>query len=184
MIRNPDGTPYRVVGSRQQFDPENPELDLFNTWDAEAIEIGGSPIFYHEVFIQPQTIDPIYWEDRGKLWSNDPIQLYGFYEPIPSSNNLGNFGIDGFDEMTFEFNARAVLMALGHPPRIGSRLYTPHKREHWEIIQRNYGEWKMWGELRMQLICKRFQEDAVTAAGAATQKVPDFKLNEGSALLR
>ena len=180
-IKNPDGSCYTLTGSRQQFDPENPDHDLFNTWDEEAIRIGGSPVYYYEVFLQPQTIDPIYWEDRGKLWSNDPIELYCYYEPIPSSNQMTNYGIDGFDEMVFEFNARAVLRTVGHPPKIGSRIFTPHKREHWEIIQRNYGEWKMWGEFRMQLICKRFQ-DSATHGERPTQAEPDFKLNEGKLL--
>jgi hypothetical protein len=40
-ILNPDGKPYLLSGSLQQFDPENPEFDLFNTWDQEAIAIGG-----------------------------------------------------------------------------------------------------------------------------------------------
>ena len=57
-----DGKPYKPAGSLQQFDPENTEHCLFNLWDQELIEIGGSPIFYYEVFIQSGTIDPLYRE--------------------------------------------------------------------------------------------------------------------------
>lgn len=176
-VRNPDGSIYSVSGSRSQFDPENPDLLLFDLWDAEAIRIGGSPIFYYEVFIQPQTTDLLYMEDRGKIWSNDPVELYCFYEPIPASNTMTLHGIDGWDEMVFELNARDMLRTLGHPPRIGSRLFTPHKREHWEIIQREYAEWKMWGEIRMRLICKRFRESSTNDPGVADQKQPDFQLH-------
>lgn len=176
MIRNPDGTPYRVTGSIQQFDPDDPQHELFNLWDEEAILRGGSPIFYYEVLIQPQTVDPLYLEDRGKLFSSQPVQLWCTYEPVASQNVMNPFGIDSLEEMKFELNYRAVLKAVGHPPKIGSRLYTPHLRQDWEIIQRNLGEFKLWGALRLELICKRFPESLTTGEGKVTQKKPDFKI--------
>lgn len=177
MIRNPDGSPYRVAGSIQQFDPENPEFNLFNLWDQEAIHQGGSPIFYYEVMIQPSTVDPLYLEDRGKLWSPVGIQLYCFYEPIANQNAQTAFGIDAPDEMIFELNYRETLQLVGHAPKVGSRLFTPHKRENWEIIQRNDGEFKMWGQLRLQLICRKFTESITDNSGVIQQPQPDFKIN-------
>jgi hypothetical protein len=178
MILNPDGTTYSPVGSIQQFDPENPELCLFDLWDEEIIKMGGSPIFYYEVFIQTNTIDPIYIEDRGKLFSNNPVQLYCTYEPIQSQNAMTAFGIDAPDEMIFEFNYRSVLRTIGHPPKIGSRLFTPHLRENWVIIQRNLGEFKLWGALRLQILAQRFQESVTTGEGKISQakNQPDFKI--------
>jgi hypothetical protein len=176
-IRNPDGSLYRVVGSRQQFDPENPDLELFDLWDAEAIEVGGSPIFYYEVFIQPQTVDPIYWEDRGKIWSTEPVQLYAVYEPVQPQNLISNFGFDSPDDVMFELNVRATLNAIGHPPRIGSKVFTPHKREWWEIVERKLTEWKMWGEIRLQLFCKRYQ-DSLTHGDQPSPPEVDFKLHQ------
>ena len=177
MIRNPDGTPYQPTGSLQQFDPENPEFELFNTWDQEAIQIGGTPIFYYEVFIQSNTVDPLYLEDRGKMWATNPVNLYAFYDPIPAQNFVNTFGIDAPDEIMFEFNYKDVLERLGHPPKVGSRIYTPHKRENWEIIQRSDEVYKMWGQLRLQVMCKRFQESYTTHEGTVTQKQPDFSLD-------
>ena len=29
-VKNPDGSNFKVTNTLQQFDPENPELDLFN----------------------------------------------------------------------------------------------------------------------------------------------------------
>ena len=86
MLKNPNGTPYKPIGSLEQFDPDNPERCLFNEWDADIIKIYGSPIFYYEVFIQIGSLDQVYREDRGKLWSNNPITLYASYEPIPNQN--------------------------------------------------------------------------------------------------
>ena len=161
----------------QQFDPENQEHALFNLWDEEAIKIGGAPIYYYEVIISFNTIDDLYLEARDKLFSNIPIQLWGYYDPVPAQNYQNAFGIDSPDEMIFELNYRSVLKAVGHPPKIGSRLYTPHKREDWVIVQRNLGEWKVWGELRLQLLCQRFQESVTTGEGKVTQPKPDFKIN-------
>jgi hypothetical protein len=177
-IKNPDGSVYQPSGSLQQFDPTNLEHDLFNLWDQEVIEIGGAPIDYHNLFINISNIDELYVEARDKVWSKHPVQIYGFYNPIPSSNMLGMFGIDSPDEIMFEFNYRHVLKTLGHVPKIGARLYTPHKGENWVIIQRNVEVFKLWGELRLQLMCMRFQESLTTGEGKVTQnRRPDFKIN-------
>jgi len=177
-IRNPDGSVYRTSNSLQQFDPNNPEHDLFNIWDEEVIEIGGSPLYYYEVFINMNTIDELYVEDRGKLWSNCPKCIYGYYEPIPAQNYMTVFGIDSPDEMMFEVNYRHALREIGHAPKIGSRIFTPHKRENWVVIQRNLEVYKMWGELRIQLMCQRFQESLTTGEGKVTQPSPNFKIND------
>jgi len=175
-LKNLDGTPYGLRGSVQMYDPLDRTFDLFNLWDQEAIRRGGSPIYYYEVVITQNMIDPIYLEARNKLFSNNPIQLWCTYDPIPSQNLVNQFGIDAPDEMKFELNYRSVLQSLGHPPKIGSRLFTPHLRENWVIVQRNLGEFKMWGVLRIELICQRFQEDVVTGDGKVTQKQPDLKI--------
>jgi len=174
-IRNCDGTPYKLSGSLDTYDPNNPEHFLLNSFDSELVQIAGTPILYFEVFIQRQTIDPLYREDRGKLFSNNPITLNGYYEPIPSQNYMNMFGIDAPDEVQFQFNARAVLKAIGHPPKIGSRLYTPHKGENWVVIQRNYGDFFLWGEMRMTIIAQRFQESVTTGEGRVTQNTTNIQ---------
>lgn len=182
MIRNCDGTPFRCVGSLQQFDPENPEFELFNQWDQEVIGIGGSPILYYEVFIGKNTIDPLYREDRGKLFATKPVELYGYYDPVAAQNYQNMFGLDSPDEIKIEFNFRSVMKVIGHPPKIGSRIFTPHKRENWQIVQRAVAEFKMWGELHLILMCSRFQESTTTNEGKVTQRQPDFKINSSSLL--
>ena len=103
-IYRPDGKPYNPTGSLQQFDDGLPERDLFNKWDEESIRLGGSPLFYYELFIDINHIDPLYVESRAKIYSKNPIQLWCVYEPIPSQNMQTAFGIDSPDEMTFELN--------------------------------------------------------------------------------
>jgi hypothetical protein len=177
-IYNPDGSVYNPTGDMRQFDPDSPDHDLFNLWDQELIKISGTPLFYYECFIQEQGLDPIYWEDRSKLWSSNPVVLYAYHEPIPCRNDMTTHGIDGLDEMIFELNYQETLKLVGHPPKLRSRIYSPHLSDDWEIIQRNLGEFKKWGVLRLELICKRFQDNMVTDAGRTPQKEPDFHIDD------
>lgn len=177
VIKNPDGSTFSPTGSLQQFDPSNPEMDLFNSYDQEVIQIGGSPLFYYEIFINLSNIDELYMEARDKIWSQQPICLYGYYDPIPSQNAMGAFGIDSPDEMMFEFNYRSVLTALNHAPKIGARIFSPHKKENWVVKQRGVEVFKLWGEIRLQVMCDRFQENLTTGEGKVTQRQPDFKIN-------
>ena len=176
-IKNPDGSTFNVTGSLQQFDPENPEHDVFNVWDQEAIQIGGSPIEYYEIFINVNNIDEIYVEARDKFWSQKPVCLYGYYDPIPSQNAMGAFGIDSPDELMIEFNYRSVLATLKHAPKIGGMIFTPHKKEYWAVKQRNVEVFKLWGEIRLQVMCERFTESLTTGEGKVTRRKTDFKVN-------
>jgi hypothetical protein len=180
LIYNKDGTPYKTTGRISQFNPNSNELDLLNRWDQEAIVKGGSPIFYYEVFIQPQTIHPVYLEDRGKIFSPIPIQLWAMYEPIASENHVDQFGFDSpNDEVIFEFNYRYILDQIGHPPKIGSKIYTPHLGENWEIIDRKTAEFKKWSVTRMKVRCRRFQESDTVQDGKVTKvPIPEIRIDQ------
>lgn len=177
MIRNPNGTPYEPTGSLVQFDPNSPNNALYDLWDQDAIKIGGSPIYYFEVFIPSSTIDPTYTESRGKIWSQFPVQLYGLYEPIASTNEMGLFQIDSIGmEISIDFNRAATIAAIGHPPKIGSRIRTPHMQEDWELIQVNTAVFNQWNILHYQFICKKFQDDSINGPGKVRQPIQDIKI--------
>lgn len=157
-----NGRPYAPTGSLQQFDDGLPEHALFNEWDQAAIKQGGSPIYYYELFVNMNNIDPLYLESRTKIYSPTPVCLYCYYEPVPSQNFQSPFGIDSPDDMLFEFNYLSVINTLGHVPKIGSRFFTPFLRENWVIVERKTSEMKMYQVVRLQCLCQRFQEDAVS----------------------
>lgn len=183
-IKNCDGTPYQLSGSLDLFDPQSPDHALVSSFDSQLINIAGTPIFYYEVFIQTHnTLDRLYREDRGKIFSNNPIQLRGYYEPIPSQNFLNQFGVDSPDELQIQFNYNDVLKAIGHPPKVGSRIFTPLKSENWVVIQRNAGDFFLYDQLRLTLIVQRFQESVTTGEGRVTQKRPNINLNTGAAIV-
>lgn len=156
-IRNPDGTIFKPTGCLRQFDPENPNHTFFSNMDAEAIEIGGSPLEYYEMFVG--TIDPLYLESRDKLWSPLPTIIYGYYEPIEPQNPSNQFGIGGLGDVMFTTNYRAVVAAIGHVPKRGSRIKTPHLNENWVIVDIRVSDFAYWGAVHLQIVCERFQED-------------------------
>lgn len=176
MLLNPDGTPYQVSGSIQQFDPENPEFCLFNSLDAEMIQNYGSPIFYYEAKPQINTMDKFYREDKGMLRSENPIQLFALYDPVPSQFAIGTMGYDSPDEVVFKCNYQDVVQRIGHVPLPRSRIFTPHRKENWSVIQCKAAEFQMWNAIRMEILCKRFQEDVNDVK--VTQKQPDFDINK------
>lgn len=171
-MKNSDGTEYKAGGGIRQFDPKNNQLKLFDLWDQETIMSSGSPIYYYEVFIANSEIDPDYNEARGKVFSNFPVEFWGLYDPVASQNFLNQFGLDSMNEIAIECNTNDLIKRIGHMPKIGSRIHTPHLGENWEIVQRNYAEFKLWGNMRTILICKQFQESITTSSGKVTEKSP------------
>jgi hypothetical protein len=177
-LLNQNGTPYKLKGSMQQFDPAGKVHSLLDTYDEEWIKITGSPVEYYEILIQMQTVDPIYLEDRGRLYSPVPMQLWAVYEPPQQQSMSGIFGIDTPDEeIILEMNYRAVLRDLGHQPKIGSRVFTPHRGENWVIIDYRLDQFKLWGAIRLQLHCKKYQETS-SASNGEVQQQPDFKITD------
>jgi hypothetical protein len=172
-IKNPDGSAYTFTGSYQQYGTQNlAQLKLLDFWDQQVIMQGGSPLFYYEVFIPTAVIDKTYMEARSKLYSPNQIQIWGMYEPIASQNFITAFGWDSPDDIVFDTNAKSIIQTIGHMPKIGSRIHSPHLSENWEIVQRNLGDFKMWGAFRLQIICKRFSESKTTSEGRVTQNNP------------
>lgn len=167
-LYNKDGSVYKPSGTLNQLAPESPSHDLFNLWDQEAIKLGGSPIFYYEVIIPSNTIDEQYIESRGKLFSQHPTELFAIYDPVPSQMSQGLFGIDGPDEMVFYVNYKATLDTLGHLPTVGSRIFSPHLRENWEITSRRLGDFHRWKVYRIEISCVRFQETLTNNKGKVT----------------
>lgn len=176
-IYRPDGSTYQTKGSVQQFDPKGSANELFNRYNKEIIEIGGSPIFYHELFIPSQSIDKLYIESRSKMWSQHPIEVMASYEPLAPQLRMSLFGPDGHSEsMVFYTNYQHFLERVGHPPVIGSRIYTPQMKENWEVLDRRTGGFQNWGIVVLEIHCKLFQESLTTGEGRVSQPKQDYDI--------
>ena len=171
VIRNKDGSVYKPSGTLQQTNTEDQSHELFNKYDQELFQLGGSPILYYEVIIPKNKIDPLRIEARDKLFATSPIELYTFYDPMQSRMNAGLFGIDGpSDTISFFLNYRDTLEKIGHLPLVGSRLYTPHLGEDWEITDRKLADFQKYKVYHLQIDCQKFQETLTTQDGKVTKR--------------
>lgn len=169
-----DGRPYQPLGKLAAYNPNSAQNKLFSQFDAEAIRLGGSPILYYECLIQFSTLDKLYMEDRGKVFSPCPIQLYAYYEPPDQVASSGIFGVDTPDmEAIFETNSDATIAAIGHPPKVGSRIYTPHLCEDWVLVDRRQAEFKGWGALHYILHCTKWLPNRTDQTDRFTHNNPN-----------
>ena len=165
-----------ACGTRRQFRPDAPEHRLLNMWDEESIEIGGSPIYYYEVIIPTAKIDRLYLECRSKLYNNFPVELWATYDPQPQNKVRGPFGWDSQQDNTFELNWEETLKRIGHPPKVGSRIWTPHLNEDWALVSTQLDLFQMWGKIRVKFVCQRFQEVLTTGEGTVTKSHPSIQM--------
>lgn len=174
MLRRSDGTPYQPSGSITQFNSsETGKYDLFNRYGAELFNLFGSPIYYFEIFISFANIDKLYLEDRSKIWSQFPVELFAVYEPVVPLHNSDVFGINSMDQVVFELNYSDTLKRLGSSPKIGARIQTPHKQEHWVIVDKKTTGYQYWGESILQLYCQRFSPTRTDNSSAVPQPIFD-----------
>lgn len=174
-ILNPDGTPYRLT-PYQNYDPNNPDIDLFDEWDAESIRMGGTPVYYYKCFVT--AIDRTYLESRSKIWADQPIELFATYDPVAAQQALGPYGIDSLDEITLDCNYKDVIRRVGEMPRPGSRIMTPHLREHWEVIQCSLAEFRGWRAVRLQIVCQRFPTSLTDNSEKGQQDMPQYRIDD------
>jgi hypothetical protein len=89
------------------FDPSNPDINLFNSIDAELIRLSGSKIYLYKYF-RDENYDKVYMEERDKVLSVEPIIVTGHYEPSILEENLQAFGIEVQNDQLFTFNKSFV----------------------------------------------------------------------------
>lgn len=171
VIKNPDGTPYEL-SCFKFFDKTASFHNLFNDYNQELAKIGGSPIYYYEAIIPPSTIDPVYWESRGMLYSDQYVVFHAYYEPFMMKYQDMFALHPGTDTQIFKASYNEVISAIGHPPKLDSRIYTPHKGENWKIVNCITGGYEYWGELTIEIICDKFQENLETGEGQVTSNNP------------
>lgn len=171
-----DGRPYRASGKLQMYNPTDPKHDLFNKWDRDAIMAGGTPVYYHEVIIQTNTVDPIYFEDRGKIYNPNPVEIWASYEPQPDMPYVTEFGFNGMADIILDCNYKDVLERIGHPPKPGSWIRTPHLDRDWILVNSTLGEFGHWGALRIKMVLKRFQDDIHTKRDTSVYKKADVTM--------
>lgn len=126
------------------FDPNNPDIGLFNMVDEEQIRLSGSKIHYYK-FIASKEYDNVYMEQRNKPISEQPILVYGHYDPRPVEEGLGQFGIEVTSDQVFTFNKSYIDGKLGRSPQAGDVLKPQFQSIRYEIIEVQEDSFEAYG---------------------------------------
>jgi len=135
------------------FDPNNPDIGLFNMVDEEQIRLSGSKLFYYK-FIVSKEYDNVYMEQRNKPISEQPILVYGHYDPKPVEEGLGPFGIEVTSDQIFTFNKSYIDGKLGRSPQAGDVLKPQFQDIRYEIIEVQEDSFEAYGVYHYECTAK------------------------------
>ena len=70
----------KIRNALKMFDSDNPDVELFNLVDGEISMLAGSKLYVHR-YMQPDTSDDVYDEERGKVLYQKPMEMFGHFDP-------------------------------------------------------------------------------------------------------
>ena len=135
------------------FDPNNPDIGLFNMVDEEQIRLSGSKINYYK-FVSSKEYDNVYMEQRNKPISEMPILVYGHYDPRPVEQGLGQFGIEVTSDQIFTFNKSYLDGKIGRSPQPGDVLKPQFQTIRYEILEVQEDSFEAYGVYHYVCIAK------------------------------
>jgi len=126
------------------YDPNNPDIQLFNLIDDEVIKLGGSKILYYK-YLRGNQFDEVYHEDRTKVLSKEPIVVYGQYDPKIIEEELGEFGVEVVNDQIFTFNKSYIDRKIGRPPYPGDVIKPFFQNIRYGIFEVNEDSFQIYG---------------------------------------
>lgn len=126
------------------YDPENPDLSLFNLIDDEIIKLSGSRLFIYKYY-QTQNFDEVYGEERNKVISSESIVAYGHYEPKALEEPLTEFGIELTNDQLFTFNKAYIERRIGRPLIPGDQIKPAFQNQRYEIFEVQEDSFEAYG---------------------------------------
>jgi len=126
------------------FDPTNPDINLFNSIDAEMIRLAGSEITYFK-YHHDASYDAVLGEDRGKIIQENGVILYSHYDPTPVEQNMSEFGIEVSNDQVFIFNKDYVDYKLGRSPSPGDQILAGFQNIRYEIHEVQEDSFRIYG---------------------------------------
>lgn len=156
--RQMDNLPELQGGTPLSFyDPNNPDVNLFNLIDDEIIRISGSPLHYYKSFVEEQ-YDEVYLEAANKTVTSEPVLVYGHYEPSVVQETLSNFGIELTNDQMFIFNKSYIEKMLNRSPQIGDHITPEFQKQKYEIIEVQEDSFEMYGVYHTLCTAKLLRE--------------------------
>ena len=127
------------------FDPDNPDITLFNFVDDELIRLSGSKLLYYKYNQVDQDFDEVYMEARNKPVSREPVLVYGHYEPTVLEENLNQFGIELTNDQLFIFNKSYIERRLNRAPISGDIIEPKFQKQKYELFEIQQDSFEAYG---------------------------------------
>jgi len=144
------------------FDPNNPDLNLFNMIDDETIRLSGSKLQYYKYFQSGGTIDAVYMEERDKVIHSQPLEVFGHYNPTPIEENLSQFGIELTNDQLFVFNKSSIELSLGRSPIPHDIIKPKFQNIKYEIFEVQEESFEIYGVYHMVCSARILRDTLVT----------------------
>lgn len=154
------------------YDPNNPDVNLFNLVDDELIRISGSPLHYFKSFVN-EDYDDVYLEARNKTVASEPLLVHGYYEPSVVEEVLSNFGIELTNDQQFVFNKSYIENALRRGPEIGDQIRPQFQNQKYEITEVQEDSFEMYGVYHIVCTARLLREDEGTLNQPITDRADD-----------
>lgn len=127
------------------YDPENPDINLFNLVDDEVIKLGGSKLYFYKYFNTGNQFDDVYMEERTKAIAKEPIVVYGHYDPRMIEEELNEFGIEVMNDQFFTFNKSYIDRKLNRSPIPGDIIKPFFQNQRYEIFEVQEDSFNVYG---------------------------------------
>jgi hypothetical protein len=154
------------------YDPENPDVNLFNLVDDEIIRISGSPLHYFKQLVN-ENFDDVYLEATRKTVVSEPLLVHGYYEPSVVEEVLSNFGIELTNDQSFVFNKSYIEATLGRTPEVGDQLKPQFQNQKYEITEVQEDSFEMYGVYHVVCTAKLLRDDEETLNQQVTDVVDE-----------
>ena len=152
------------------FDPQNPDLGLFNLIDEEQIRLSGSKLLYYKYFQSESTVDPIYMEERKKVLHSEPLTVFGHYNPTPVEENLTQFGIELTSDQLFVFNKSRIETVLERTPIPHDVIQPKFQNIKYEIIEVQEESFEIYGVYHLVCSAKILRDSDEVVQEALTKQ--------------
>ncbi len=143
------------------YDPDNPDVNLFNLVDDEIIRISGSPLYYFKQLVN-EDYDDVYLESPRKAIVSEPVTVHAYYEPSIVEEVLSNFGIELTNDQSFVFNKSYIEDSLGRSPKPGDQLKPYFQNQKYEISEVQEDGFEMYGVYHLVCTAKLLRDDEDT----------------------
>jgi hypothetical protein len=156
------------------FDPQNPDIGLFNLIDEEQIRLSGSKILYYKYFQSDGTIDPIYMEERQKTIHSQPLTVFGHYNPTAVEENLNQFGIELTNDQLFIFNKSSIEQVLGRTPIPFDVVQPQFQNIKYELFEVQEESFEIYGVYHIVCAAKILRDSEDVLQEPLTKRVEDI----------